>query len=104
LINAARIWTAVAEKSRQRARGRAGLPEASLAAQGAVSRCIAASRLDPEIAVTGWSPDWDRDKGGLTDLTGLHLVPFMPLAALRSRGRCADRRPAAAAGRPSLDH
>ena len=31
----------------------------------------------PEIGIAGWSPDWDRNKVGLTDLTGLHLVPFI---------------------------
>jgi dipeptidase E len=31
----------------------------------------------PEIGIAGWSPDWDRNEVGLTDLTGLHLVPFI---------------------------
>jgi dipeptidase E len=31
----------------------------------------------PEIGVAGWSPDWDRNEVGLTDLAGLHLVPFI---------------------------
>jgi peptidase E len=31
----------------------------------------------PEIGVAAWSPDWDRNEVGLTDLTGLHLVPFI---------------------------
>jgi dipeptidase E len=31
----------------------------------------------PDIGVAGWSPDWDRNEVGLTDLTGLCLVPFI---------------------------
>jgi dipeptidase E len=31
----------------------------------------------PEIGIAGWSPDWDRNEVGLTDLTGLRLVPFI---------------------------
>ena len=31
----------------------------------------------PELGIAGWSPDWDRNKVDLTDLTGLHLVPFI---------------------------
>jgi dipeptidase E len=31
----------------------------------------------PEIGVAGWSPDWDRNEVGLTDLAGLRLVPFI---------------------------
>ena len=31
----------------------------------------------PEIGIAGWGPDWDRNEVGLTDLTGLRLVPFL---------------------------
>ena len=31
----------------------------------------------PEIGIAAWSPDWDRNEVGLTDLTGLRLVPFL---------------------------
>ena len=31
----------------------------------------------PEIGIAAWSPDWDRNQVGLTDLTGLRLVPFL---------------------------
>jgi dipeptidase E len=31
----------------------------------------------PEIGIAAWSPDWDRNEVGLTDLTGLRLVPFI---------------------------
>jgi dipeptidase E len=31
----------------------------------------------PDIAVAGWSPEWDRNEVGLTDLAGLGLVPFV---------------------------
>ena len=31
----------------------------------------------PELGIAGWSRDWDRNEVGLTDLTGLRLVPFI---------------------------
>lgn len=31
----------------------------------------------PDIGVAGWSPDWDRNEAGLTDLAGMCLVPFI---------------------------
>jgi dipeptidase E len=31
----------------------------------------------PDIAVTGWGPEWDHNEVGLTDLAGLGLVPFI---------------------------
>jgi len=31
----------------------------------------------PEIGIAGWSPDWDRNEVGLTDLTGLRLIPII---------------------------
>ena len=50
-----------------------------VAARGAVYCGVSAGSIvaGPEIAVAGWSPDWDRNEVGLTDLTGLHLVHFI---------------------------
>ena len=50
-----------------------------VAAHGAVYCGVSAGSIvaGPEIAVAGWSPDWDRNEVALTDLTGLHLVPFI---------------------------
>ena len=49
-----------------------------VAAQGAVYPLSAPTIVAcPDIAVAGWSPDWDRNEVELTDLTGLHLVPFI---------------------------
>jgi peptidase E len=31
----------------------------------------------PDMAVAGWSPDWDHNEVGLTDFAGLGLVPFI---------------------------
>jgi peptidase E len=31
----------------------------------------------PDIAVAGWSPEWDHNEVGLTDLAGLGLIPFI---------------------------
>ena len=31
----------------------------------------------PEIGIAGWSPDWDRNEVGLTDLMGLRLIPII---------------------------
>jgi len=50
-----------------------------LVAQGTVYCGVSAGSIvaGPEIGIAGWSPDWDRNEVGLTDLTGLRLVPFI---------------------------
>jgi dipeptidase E len=50
-----------------------------VAAHGTVSCGVSAGSIlaGPEISSAGWSPAWDRNEVGLTDLTGLHLVPFV---------------------------
>jgi dipeptidase E len=50
-----------------------------VARQGAVYCGVSAGSIvaGPEIGIAAWSPDWDRNEVGLTDLTGLRLVPFL---------------------------
>jgi peptidase E len=50
-----------------------------LVAHGTVYCGVSAGSIvaGPEIGIAGWSPDWDRNEVGLTDLTGLRLVPVI---------------------------
>jgi dipeptidase E len=50
-----------------------------LVAHGTVYCGVSAGSIvaGPEIGIAGWSPDWDRNEVGLTDLSGLRLVPFL---------------------------
>jgi len=64
---------------RMRRSGADGIIRKLVAAHGTVYCGVSAGSIiaGPDIGVAGWSPDWDCNEVGLTDPTGLHLVPFI---------------------------